>query len=210
MVRIWFLRRKLTIEKCHEFFHLGEDYLIEQRYKEALKIGKMLIKEPYSGGYELSGRALWGLGQHQKALKVLLAGSKKYPSVARLWEYIGEYFSNFGKYENAIKAFNRYHSCKNSFPDIYHYNVAIVYSRWEKYEQAIWHLSQLGEETQWMPAAVIAETWCSFLLDLEDIESAEEYFEKAKLLRSQTSEGDSSFLKELESKLLEVKSEAVI
>ncbi|MBX3118850.1 MAG: tetratricopeptide repeat protein [Fimbriimonadaceae bacterium] len=94
----------------------------------AIKTGDKLIARHYTGGYEVKARALYQSGEPDQAIKVLELGVQKAPGIFLLWSYLGEYYSNVRRYQDAIAAFRR-SEMAGCNPNMARYNVAVVYAR---------------------------------------------------------------------------------
>ncbi|VVE68574.1 hypothetical protein PCA31118_02952 [Pandoraea captiosa] len=80
----------------------------------ALEIGKRLESMQYSGAYEVQAMAYADLDDIEQAIAVLEAGVAHAPGVWLLWQLLGNYRSDLGRFPAAIEA---YEAAANCAPD---------------------------------------------------------------------------------------------
>lgn len=97
----------LRVFDLDELYALGLKGLRMGRYKRVVSIAREAKRRHNTMAYELEARALWGLGERQRALELIFKGARKHPSVSILWEYAGEFASDLGQYDDATAAFMR-------------------------------------------------------------------------------------------------------
>lgn len=112
---------------------LDEGYrlLEEGEHERALRVSAKLDKLHNSGAYEIGARALKAMGREQEAIAMLEKGVRVAESVYILWSYLGHYYSDAGRYKEAIHAFEA-SRLRDQSPDrdrFAEYNVAIVVGR---------------------------------------------------------------------------------
>ena len=74
-------------------------------FRKASRIADQLLRMNHTAGFEYKARALWGLNQPHDAIAVLQRGVAVAPQVWILWEYLGHYLSDIGRYGEALGRF---------------------------------------------------------------------------------------------------------
>ncbi len=147
----------------------GIQLLERKDYERAAKIGDELIKLSYSGGFEIKALCLYEEGKKSEAIRLLERATQRYPKVWILWSYLGEYYSNEGRYQDALAAFHQFRSSGGEH-ETAQYNIAVVYGRMEKYEQALTEIDgAFGGET---PEHFVLRAKASFLSGLQRFQDA--------------------------------------
>ncbi|WP_374623911.1 tetratricopeptide repeat protein [Pandoraea sp.] len=82
--------------------------------ESALEIGKRLESMQYSGAYEVQAMAYADMDEVEQAVAVLEAGVAHAPGVWLLWQLLGNYRSDLGRFPAAIEA---YEAAGNCAPD---------------------------------------------------------------------------------------------
>ncbi|VVE87958.1 tetratricopeptide repeat protein [Pandoraea bronchicola] len=82
--------------------------------ESALEIGKRLESMQYSGAYEVQAMAYADMDETEQAVAVLEAGVAHAPGVWLLWQLLGNYRSDLGRFPAAIEA---YEAASNCAPD---------------------------------------------------------------------------------------------
>ncbi|MDR3399585.1 MAG: hypothetical protein P4M06_18730 [Pandoraea sp.] len=82
--------------------------------ESALEIGKRLESMQYSGAYEVQAMAYADMDEMEQAVAVLEAGVAHAPGVWLLWQLLGNYRSDLGRFPAAIEA---YEAASNCAPD---------------------------------------------------------------------------------------------
>lgn len=82
--------------------------------ESALEIGKRLESMQYSGAYEVQAMAYADMDDMEQAVAVLEAGVAHAPGVWLLWQLLGNYRSDLGRFPAAIEA---YEAAGNCAPD---------------------------------------------------------------------------------------------
>ncbi|MCH8978863.1 MAG: tetratricopeptide repeat protein [Armatimonadetes bacterium] len=145
-------------------------------FDRAAQLGHELIESNYSGGYEVRGRALYGLGECEEAIRTLEQGTKRFPQIPPLWSFLGEFYSNEGRYEDALAAFQQ-HKEAGGFAVATNYNLSIIYGRQGRFALALKALEDsFGGE---MPDHLLLGTKASYLTQLGRFEEALEAAEQS-------------------------------
>ena len=95
------------IEYCEKLMDNAFTLLEECQPSKALKIGEKLRKLKYSGAFEIIARAYADLEKIDRAVKVLEEGVKKASDVWRLWQLLGNYYSETKKYQKAFQSYEK-------------------------------------------------------------------------------------------------------
>ncbi len=82
--------------------------------ESALEIGKRLESMQYSGAYEVQAMAYADMDDMEQAVTILEAGVAHAPGVWLLWQLLGNYRSDLGRFPAAIEA---YEAAGNCAPD---------------------------------------------------------------------------------------------
>ncbi|VVD81418.1 hypothetical protein PHO31112_01121 [Pandoraea horticolens] len=82
--------------------------------ESALEVGKRLESMQYSGAYEVQAMAYADMDEMEQAVAVLEAGVAHAPGVWLLWQLLGNYRSDLGRFPAAIEA---YEAASNCAPD---------------------------------------------------------------------------------------------
>lgn len=83
-------------------------------FKRAQRLGRKLIEQRFSGGFEVVARAHYEQDQLGQAIKVLREGVEEAPSVWLLWVQLGNYLSDKEEYAEALEAYRQAREC----PDV--------------------------------------------------------------------------------------------
>ncbi|MBN4665039.1 hypothetical protein HUS70_09010 [Pandoraea nosoerga] len=79
--------------------------------ESALEIGKRLESMQYSGAYEVQAMAYADMDEMEQAVAVLEAGVAHAPGVWLLWQLLGNYRSDLGRFPAAIEAYEAAANC---------------------------------------------------------------------------------------------------
>ncbi len=86
----------------------------EGDFERAQRLGRRLIEQRFSGGFEILARAHYEQDQLGQAIKVLREGVEVAPTVWLLWVQLGNYLSDKEEYEEALSAYEQARDC----PDV--------------------------------------------------------------------------------------------
>lgn len=123
----------------------GYEHLANGQFQKAIKVGRTLLKQYHTSGFEIVARAQWESGEPEAAIETLREGVEAAPDVPILWEFLAEYCSDSGLYEEALGAYRQALHVGHPDPSMIHYNLALVYRRQEEYELAELELAKAGE-----------------------------------------------------------------
>lgn len=144
--------KEITAEALME---TGFRAIEEFDYKRAKKVGNRLRDHRHTSGYEILALAYAGEGRIRKALEVLEEGVTRAPSVWRLWQLLGNYYSDQGRYEEAHAAYRSALACPQTYNSSIYLNIAIVLYREEKYKEALDTLDRVTDEELHLPVASV-------------------------------------------------------
>ena len=111
------------------------DLLDRNNAPEALKIGRQLENERFSGGFEIQALALADLHRRSDAIEVLERGVATVPDIWLLWQLLGNYRSDSGDIEGAISAYLRAYTADCDAVSVA-YNHANALARAERWAEA--------------------------------------------------------------------------
>lgn len=131
----------------------GFEQLESYDYENAIRTGKKLKRMRHSSAFEILATAYAEDGDRPKAIRELEAGVDKAPDVWRLWQLLGNYYSDEERYEDAKGAFDRALSCPDSWVDSVRLNQAIAMHRANEHEAALGTLGQITDDSLSIRAA---------------------------------------------------------
>lgn len=86
----------------------------EGRPDDALRIAEELLEHRHSGGFELRALVLGDRGDTEEAVACLEEGVERAPGVWLLWELLGNYRSDLGRYDAAAAAYEEALACPDA------------------------------------------------------------------------------------------------
>jgi tetratricopeptide (TPR) repeat protein len=125
------------IEKAEKLMNQGFDYLDEYEYDKAIKIGKKLKKMRHSSAFEIMALAFKEKDKSNESIKILEEGVSLAPKVWRLWQLLGNYYSDDERYLDSQKCYETALSCPNVDESTVHYNSSVAYFREGKFDEAL-------------------------------------------------------------------------
>ena len=114
--------------------------------KRALRIGRELKKLRHSSNFEIMALALVAEGQIEQAVAVLKEGVIAAPTVWRLWQLLGNCYSDLERFQESYASYRRALECPEADAGTIQLNRAIALEREEKHEDAIQALSEVRSE----------------------------------------------------------------
>lgn len=112
-------------------------------HEGALRIGKRLETMRYTGAFEIQALAHAGMGDIPHAIAVLEVGVTKGPNVWLLWQLLGNYRSDLGRFSEAHAAYERALHCPDVDRSCVFLNIATVLSREGRFDRALEALGQV-------------------------------------------------------------------
>ena len=134
--------KKTAEQLMDEGFELLESY----DYEGAIRTGKKLKRMRHSSAFEILATAYAEDGDRPKAIRELEAGVEKAPDVWRLWQQLGNYYSDEKRYDDAKRAYERAVSCPDSYVDSVRLNMAIAMNRANDHEAALEILETIQDD----------------------------------------------------------------
>lgn len=125
----------------------GHEALETLNFKRAHVVARKLHSIGYTGEFEIAARAYWQEGKRRKAIRTLESATRKHPAVPILWSYLGEFYSETGRYDEAIYAFEKSASGPHGERALADLNVAVVLWRRKEYQAAILKLNLIPPGT---------------------------------------------------------------
>lgn len=133
----------MEIEKLYqqalEFLDIGE-------IKRARKLGKILVGERFTGGFEILARCFLEEEKIKEAIKILNEGIQKAPDSWPLWRQLGNLYSDQENYALARKQYDRAQECPGVDTDLLNYDRALTYCREENFAEGLRLLDELPQE----------------------------------------------------------------
>lgn len=148
------------IDDCESLMAKANEHIDAENFKAALKIGKQLEKLKFTGAFETQALAYSAMGKKKKAIKILEEGIKIAPDIWLLWQLLGNYYSDIGKFDQSQKSYENGLKTKNPDKVSLLYNYANMLERWEKFDAANIYLTQLFESENFGNADKELATLC--------------------------------------------------
>ncbi|MCI0567489.1 MAG: hypothetical protein L0Z52_04745 [Acidobacteria bacterium] len=114
--------------------------------KRALRIGRELKKLRHSSNFEIMALAHVADGQTEQAVAVLKEGVGAAPTVWRLWQLLGNCYSDLERFQESHAAYGRALGCPGADASTIQLNRAIALEREERHGEAIQALSDVSAE----------------------------------------------------------------
>lgn len=143
--------------------------------ERAEKLGKDLVKMSFSGGYEVLALAYAQDDKMDEAISVLQEGVDRFPHVWLLWQLLGNLHSDLEEFDKAHRAYERALALPDADHDSISLNMAIVFSRENRHQEALIKLQGVSEPDM-MPHVHSLKADCLVALERYDdaLELAEE------------------------------------
>lgn len=135
----------MNVEKLYQ---KAQELLHEGRNIEARDVGHQLLKLRFSGAFEILARSFHQEGALPVAIQVLESGTREAPSVWLLWMQLGNYYSEAGRYGEAIEAYQRARGCPAADTEQIVFNEAILRLKLSSREKGLALLSDLIRTTE--------------------------------------------------------------
>lgn len=114
------------INEIEELMGKGFDAAYSDDFDNAIKIGKELIKKRHSSGFEILALGYQGKCKNKKAISILEKGVKKVPDVYKMWQLLGNLYSNEECFKKSYEAYKNGLKCPNAEKDSLYLNYAIA------------------------------------------------------------------------------------
>lgn len=131
--------------------------LEQGRLREAREMGHQLLKQRFSGAFEILAKSFHGEGNLPVAIQVLESGVKEAP-IWPLWLQLGNYRSEFGDLQGALEAYREARDCPGAEVDQVLYNEAMMRLRFGNKEKALELFRRVHRETEDKRLRVVALT----------------------------------------------------
>ena len=158
----------------------AEQALEQLDFRKASQIADQLLRMHHTSGFEYKARALWGLNRTQDAISILQQGVSVAPQVWILWEYLGHYLSDMGRYGEALEAFRNGMACDGAPQDSFLGNLAIVYQRMGEHENALQLFDQAERVIRELPVPLLETARAYSLIHLQRYAEAERALQHAQ------------------------------
>ena len=144
--------------RTEQLMEEGFEALAGHDTKRALRVARELKKLRHSSNFEIMALAHVAEGKTEQAVTVLKEGVGAAPTVWRLWQLLGNCYSDLERYTECHAAYLRALQCPDAESGTIHLNRAIALEREEKHEEAIQALAQVtSEELQLRRVAMTME-----------------------------------------------------
>ena len=131
-----------------ELYQKAQILLHEGRNKEAREVGHQLLKLRFSGAFEILARSFHQEGALPVAIQVLESGTREAPSVWLLWMQLGNYYSEAGRYGEAVEAYQAAKGCPAADTEQILFNEALLRLKLSSREKGLTLLSELIRSTE--------------------------------------------------------------
>ena len=128
-------------ESIEERINEAFDCIDAGDYDSAIRIGRQLKEQRPAWACEIIAIAHGGKGDTERAIAVLEQGVAEQPDVWRLWQLLGNFYSDRGEFEKCHDAYHRGFGCTEADESSIHLNFAIALIRQENYVDALHHLN---------------------------------------------------------------------
>ena len=159
-------------ERIEELMVEAFDRLDEGDSMAAIRIARQLEQLQHSSAYEILALAFADQGKRLKALRTLEKGVEAAPTVWPLWQLLGNYYSDEGRFQESEQAYGRALKCPEVDEPSVHLNFGIMLMRDARYIDALKHFNHVtSEEFKLAAIALRVETfnileWRDQALDL--------------------------------------------
>lgn len=126
--------------KMDKLWDKGLEAIKNEEFDKAINIGRSLKKLRHTSAFEVLALAYNGKRKTIRAIKILKQGVKKGPNAWPLWQLLGNYYSDIGKFNRCFKAYENGLKCPNADTTSLHINYAVASSRINNNEEALLHL----------------------------------------------------------------------
>ena len=130
--------------RAEQLMEEGFEALAGHDTKRALRIARELKKLRHSSNFEIMALAHMADGQAEQALDVLKEGVGAAPTVWRLWQLLGNCYSDLERFAQSQEAYHRAVECPEADASTIQLNRAIALEREERHEEAIQALSEVS------------------------------------------------------------------
>lgn len=124
----------------------GFDAIKSQDLDRALEIGRELRECRHSSTFEISALAYCAKGDLRRAIRVLEEGVERAPFVWRLWELLGNYYSDQGRFADARECYRKALKCSSGDNPWVHLNAGICFLRQGKFRDALREADRIGNK----------------------------------------------------------------
>jgi tetratricopeptide (TPR) repeat protein len=134
------------VESAEELMEEGFRLLKEFEFESAIRVGKRLKKLRHSSAFEILALAYAQQDAKARAIRELEDGVRRAPDVWRLWQLLGNYYSDQERYDDAQKAYQHALTCPSADEGSVYLNMAIALGRERRYPEALHALDQVTDK----------------------------------------------------------------
>lgn len=172
-------------------YDLGFWLFDKQKDGWAEKIGRLLCRRGYSGGYELLGVVLTEHRRLSEASECLVRGCEKFPQIICLWRLRGVVHSDLGEYSEAERCFQ---VCLDQGSEWEReqakLNLAIMSGRKKEDAEACRWLAEISSDESLCSQFVRFTLWAEYAVRSGDVDGAKKAIREARRFVSSEGEGD--------------------
>jgi tetratricopeptide (TPR) repeat protein len=142
-------------ERVDELMDEAWECLGSYETERAFEIGKELLDMRFSGGFEILALAHLQQEEIDEAIQILEEGTRKAQQVWRLWQLLGNCYSDVDRFNDAMRAYEQALAADDPDESQIHLNIAISLSRMGQHERSNAELTYVtSEETKARAAAI--------------------------------------------------------
>ena len=128
---------KISLEEIEQLSDQAWILIDEGNFEEALEIGQILIDNGAENGYRISAMVKAMDENWDEAIELLKQGIEKHPEVWQLHLQLGNFYSDTGRFPEAIKAFIKAGNLPNAEKHWAEMNKGMVYYREQNFDAAL-------------------------------------------------------------------------
>ena len=136
------------VEQCERMMAEASQHIDSENPKAALNIGKQLEKLKFIGAFETQALAYAAMGEKKNAIKILEKGIKITRDVWILWQLLGNYYSDEGKFDKSKNCYENGLITKDPDRVSLLYNYAYMLERSGKYDVAERKLAEIFQSSE--------------------------------------------------------------
>jgi len=136
------------IDKCESLMAQASEHIDSENFRAALKIGEELEKLKFTGAFETQALAYAAMGKKKKAIKILEKGIKIAPDIWLLWQLLGNYYSDEGRFDKSMYCYEKALISKDPDKVSLLYNYANMLKRNGRYDLAETKLAEIFQSSE--------------------------------------------------------------
>ena len=140
-------------EQAESLMNSAFELIEEEEYDEAMKIAEKLKEMRHSSNFEIRAIIYRNQGDNQKAITVLEEGVQRAPKVWRLWQLLGNIYSDETCYDKAQHCYQSALKQPNVNESSVYLNSSIAYQRAKQYTAALVAVERMNDKSLALKAA---------------------------------------------------------